>query len=126
LWGGSGSHGIRAELYGAFLGTIGEDHLCILGIRSFMYREQTKVVCVGLLSDLLHFVSLDILDKDYVLFAIVEPAYQDKFIESFGLFDLGHRSYNGERIPLPELLITVRFKSHRNVIRRLSHPATNP
>ena len=97
----------------------------ILWIRSFMYRDQAEIIRIGIRSNLLHFVSLCILNKDHVFTAVVEPAQQDKFIEHFWLCPHGHRRHDREWISLPDLLIAVGIIADRNVVRSRGNPATD-
>src|ERR1700722_2295776 len=90
-----------------------------------MYRNQSEMIPIFLRSNLLHFVSLGILDKDNVLPCIIEPTHEDEFIEYFWLCVRDHRRLERERSLLPEWLIAIVLVLDWNVVRISCGPATD-
>src|ERR1700731_4279897 len=87
-----------------------------------MYRDQPEVIRIGILGNFLHFVSLYILNKHHVVAAVVQPTYEDKFVEHFRLRGLDHRGHYGKRISLPDWLIAVSFVADWSIVRSRCNP----
>ena len=57
----------------------------LLRIRIWVYLYDPEIVDVGLGGDPLHVVRLEVLNKDHILSAVLEPANEDEVAENTGL-----------------------------------------
>jgi hypothetical protein len=80
-----------------------------------MEFKEPKVILVRLLGNSLHIIRVGVLNIDDFLRSVFQPARKEHLAKCGDLLFRGGRRYQGERVALPDLGVTLDFEPGRQV-----------
>jgi hypothetical protein len=80
-----------------------------------MELKEPEVILIRPFSNPLHNIRVGVLNKNYFLGSVSQPARQEHLAERGVLLSGGGRRYQCERVALPDVGVTLDFESGRKV-----------
>jgi len=80
-----------------------------------MELKEPEVILIRLFSNPLHNIRVGVLNKNYFLGSVFQPARQEHLAERGVLLSGGGRRYQCERVTLPDVGVTLDFESGKKV-----------